>query len=395
MSKIPLFLFYLCLVSLLAGAAVKAPFGPSVINIYAVDLIVLIMVIFWIIHWRQLIRIIRHDRGGGLFFLFVLVGLLSLLWSPVPLSAFEKIISSFYLLRFTAYFSVYCTILFCLKRNFISPRNLVLSLGLTGLAFVFIGWLQYFLYPDLRNLSYLGWDPHYKRIFATILDPNYLGLILTLALIAFFASPGTVWVWTARAALFITLAFTYSRSSFLAYIAAAGYYGAVKKRYLVFAAVIALFALTVFLLPRPGGAGVRLERTFSISQRWDTWRQGLTLFAKHPTLGVGFNSIRYAKKYYRLSQQPKEDHAGAGFDNSFITIVAATGTIGLAVYILMLMTVFQQSRLFVKTSLIAMIVHSLFLNSLLLPWVMVWFWVIAGAATYDDRPLWRRQTNQA
>ena len=39
-----------------------------------------------------------------------------------------------------------------------------------------------FVYPDLRNLWYLGWDPHYYRVFATLLDPNYVGILLVLTI---------------------------------------------------------------------------------------------------------------------------------------------------------------------------------------------------------------------
>lgn len=397
LNKTQLFFFYLCLIVFLVGAAVKFPFNTSNINIYLIDIVIGLNGIAWIINWRTLVATIKNDRLGYYYylFLFIIVGFISLMWSPIPLSFSEKIISSLYLLRFAVYFSVYLTTVFCLKNKLVSFKNLILYLGFIGLVLSVIGWLQYFLYPDLRNLYYLGWDPHYKRIFATFFDPNYLGLILTLAMIVFFTIPSNLWVWIARVIVFITLVFTYSRSSFLSLAVVVFYYSMIKKRYLIFLITIVLFILTIFLLPRPGGVGVRLERTFSIVQRLTTWRQGIALFLKHPALGVGFNSIRYAKKHYNLSQQIQEDHAGAGFDNGFINIAVTTGIIGFTIYILLLITVFRQSNLLAKTSLIAIITHSFFLNSLLFPWVMWWFWVIIGATKYDDRRLLRRQKNQA
>ncbi|MBI4991233.1 O-antigen ligase family protein [Candidatus Gottesmanbacteria bacterium] len=185
--------------------------------------------------------------------------------------------------------------------------------------------------------------------------------------------------WILAIFIFISLMFTYSRSSYMALMGALITYSLFKKKYILIAGALIILILSAILLPRPSGEGVKLERVFSIEQRIENWKQGAQIFADHPLLGVGFNSVRFAKKQYGFG---KEDilvsHSGAGFDNSFLFVAVSTGIIGLIFYILLLKQVFVSGNLLIKTSLVAAIIHSLFLNSLFFPWVMLWLWIIIG-----------------
>ena len=42
-----------------------------------------------------------------------------------------------------------------------------------------------------------------------------------------------------------------------------------------------------FMLPRPGGEGVRLGRTASTLARVDNFRESLEIFTNNPVFGVG------------------------------------------------------------------------------------------------------------
>src|SRR3989338_6680935 len=44
--------------------------------------------------------------------------------------------------------------------------------------FVGLGLGQYIFLPDTRFLLSYGWDEHYWRLIGTVLDPNYMGVMM-------------------------------------------------------------------------------------------------------------------------------------------------------------------------------------------------------------------------
>lgn len=384
------YLFYLTLFSVILGPAVSLSLGIPAVNIYLTDILVGSLTIFWLLNIRKLIPLLKQNKIFHYFSFFVLAALISLFLSPIPLTFSERSISFLYLIRFTAYFSLYPTVLYLLQSKNIKTNNLINSLGLAGIGLAIFGWLGYFLYPDLRNLYYLGWDPHYKRIFGSFFDPNYFGLMMVLSLIILFTWKESLrntfqvaeWTsgrWILIILTFISLMFTYSRSSYFALLATIFFYSIFKKKYILIGGAFIILIFSALILPRPGGVGVQLERIFSIEQRIENWKEGFKIFTDYPILGIGFNSVRYAKKQYGLGGEDLlVSHSGAGFDNSFLFVGVTTGLIGLLCYFFLLKQIYNSSGLLLKTSLIAIIVHSFFLNSLFFPWVMLWLWTIIG-----------------
>lgn len=393
-------IFYLCLFSMIIGPLGMLPLGITAVNIYLIDVLAGSLFFFHFTRVQKTLKFVKTDAISLYFLGFTALCLISLLFSPINLSLTEKIISGLYLVRLVSYFSIYLTTKQLIKAKEISASSILKSLIITSLIIAVFGWLQYFLYPNLRNLYYLGWDPHFKRIFSTFLDPNYLGLILVLALIAIYGSwdkkRGNGLIFFASF-IFMTLMFTYSRSSFLS-ITLAVIYLAIQKRKLKFAIFITLLIFfSAILLPRPkGGVGVQLERIFSIETRIGNWQQAFKIFTDHPILGIGFNATRYAKMQYNIPQDNlSSNHAGAGFDNSFLFVAATTGLLGLLSYLFFLRQVFRLSNLWVKASFVAIIIHSFFLNSLFFPWVMMWMWILLAtgpAARVSQTPLQNRST---
>jgi O-antigen ligase len=178
------------------------------------------------------------------------------------------------------------------------------------------------------------------------------------------------------AACYFALALTYSRSSYLAYLVGISVVAWIKKSPKLFLAAFLLGVLTILILPRPSGSeGVRLEREESAWARVDNWKQSLTIWVKHPVFGVGFNTYRYAQKKERfLEDDWQENHAGAGADSSLLFVLATTGLLGFLSYGFLGWQMLKLKSLVVKASLIALLIHSFFLNSLFYPWVMLWFW---------------------
>jgi len=165
---------------------------------------------------------------------------------------------------------------------------------------------------------------------------------------------------------YLALALTYSRSTYLSLIVAAFYISHKLNKPKIFFIGLLLVAITVIMLPRPPGEGTKLERTSSIIAKIENYREGFRLFLSSPIIGHGYNNLGYSRNI----KNPLS-HSNFGFDSSLLTILTSTGIIGFTLFCLGLFTLFRQSSLVGKTTLIAIITHSLFANSLLYPWILV------------------------
>ncbi len=380
LNKLSKFLLIFFILSLIPAAVFRIPVFNLPGFIYPSDLLAGLLFLPNVIYFIKLRNYYLKIKLVKYLLLLYAVFFLSLFFSPLKMSAVEKTTTIMYLLRFITYSSVLFTV-YKLYTKKIVTEDLIVKIFLISTGIVTIlGWLEYFLYPDLRNLYYLGWDPHYKRIFSSFLDPNFLGLFMTLSLLMVLLSRiGRYQKWILGAVFFLTLMFTYSRGSYLALVISLFFYliKTHKARYSF--AFILLIVITAVLLPRPSGAGVRLERLFSITERLENWKFGWKVFVDNPILGVGFNTVRYAKISYRYPQDNLLiSHSGAGLDNSLLFVAATSGIIGLIVFLLLLFQIYSHASMLTKVSLIAIVIHSFFVNSFFYPWVMLWLWILIG-----------------
>lgn len=375
--------FYLIFISIIFGPLGQIPLGISDVRLYVSDLVALGAFLLVLKDISKYSAFFYRDAITRFFLIFTGVAALSLLATSISMDIREWAISGLYLIRMVTYFCIYLYLRHVTTLKKIKPGSIYNGLMWAGVVICAIGWFQYVLYPDLRNLFYLGWDPHLNRIFSTYFDPNFLGLMLVFTIILIWkkliSDSNRPVLFLLIFVVFITLAFTYSRGSYLALSAATIYFAVVKRKLMLIGMVGAVLAVTMVLLPRSMGHGVLLERVFSIEQRIENFKQGMTLFAKYPILGVGFNATRYAKQKYGYSGNPSiEDHSGAGFDNSLLFVAVTTGIIGYISYILLLSKVYSYISLIGRTTLVAAVTHSMFVNSLFYPWVMLWLWVIVA-----------------
>jgi O-antigen ligase len=179
---------------------------------------------------------------------------------------------------------------------------------------------------------------------------------------------------------------TYSRSSYFAYLIGMAVIAWAKRAPKFFLTVLLIFILTILVLPRPGGEGVKLERESTVQARIRNWKQSLVIARDHPIFGVGFNAYRYAQRDYGfLGKDWQTSHAGAGADSSILFVMATTGLVGLAVYLWFWVSLLRVTRygLVALASSLALLAHSFFNNSLFYPWIMVWFWVLLGLRRDD------------
>ncbi|OGG12597.1 hypothetical protein A3D77_04640 [Candidatus Gottesmanbacteria bacterium RIFCSPHIGHO2_02_FULL_39_11] len=366
-------LLFLLFLGIIAGVAGSISIIDTV-RISCLDIVVFISFLYSLFNFRKIIPILKRDSISDSFLLFLLIALISLILTPLTLTPIQFFISFLYIVRIVLYFSVYPTLKLLINEDRIKKNDIHKTIVRSGLVLCVIGWIGYFLYPDLRNLSYLGWDPHYKRIFSTFLDPNFLGIYLVICLAVLLNE------WKLKSIfsillLIATIFFTYSRSSLAALMLLGILCVWRTGKRILFIPIISLFIVGLFFLPRPGGEGVRLERLFTISQRLDHARLGLSIFFSHPILGVGFDTVRYAKAGMENSQMWLISHAGAGLDITFLFILATSGIIGFTFFIRFLYFIFLKAPGKIKIILLLVLFHSSFENSFFYPFVFLALWM--------------------
>lgn len=347
----------LLVISWLWGNLYKFSFFSSDVHLSLLDIVVFLIFIF---STKKILNIYRPLIVP--ITSFTLVALLSLIIGTFRFGVNAGLIGSFYLIRWIIYTTLFVTL---------GSRIQITKLRILGMGTVIMGILQYALYPDIRSLTVAEWDPHYYRVVSTFLDPGFTGIIIVFTLILFTLKPLrnrvlNLLVWFVS---YITLALTYSRASYLAFLVAFAWISWYKKSWKLFVGIALLFVVTIFVLPTsPGGEGVKLERTSTILARIDNWKNTIFIFGKNPILGVGFNTYRYAQGVNLVS------HSGAGADSSLLFVAATTGIIGLLAYLWYLRRLYTLNPVAytLQATIVALLVHSLFLNSLFYPAVMLW-----------------------
>ncbi|MFH0912387.1 MAG: O-antigen ligase family protein [Patescibacteria group bacterium] len=269
-------------------------------------------------------------------------------------------------------------------------------LGIMWGTVALLGWIQLIFVPDLGFWERLGWDPHQHRLVSTFLDPNLLGGFLVLGLAFCLAQLTSThlpkskrWWWGGLAALLlISIIFTYSRSALLALLVLGLFWG---WRYWKIALIgLAVMGLIYGLSPRwqerISGA-MNLDET--VRYRLESWDQAVDIMRQQPWLGVGYNTLRFTREDY--GYQPVS-HATTGFDSSLLTIGVTAGSLGLAAYLGLLVSalawakqqITNTNRVVARVAqaflagMSALLVHSLFVNSLLYAPIMVVGWIILG-----------------
>ncbi len=341
-------------------------FSPE-IRISALDIVVFSMTL---LAWPKAIKHLNYLIISIL--VFFTVGLISLVFA-IPVYGFTAVgVGSIYLVRWIVYSLFFASII-----QLIKSKQIVYILYSIGIITAILSLAQYIIFPDIRSLTVAEWDPHYFRVVGTFLDPGFTGLILVFTLI-FFTLRRNKFLWILS---YIPFALTYSRSSYAAFLVSMAYIAWKVKGWKFFIGVLLLFTFTIYLLPRvPDGEGVKLERTNSIQARIDSWATAWKIFTEHPILGVGFNTYRYAQGASLKS------HAGAGSDSSLLFVAATTGLVGFLAYLWYIRRLFllRTMNYGLQATLVAVLVHSVFLNSLFYPAVMAWIALLLSAS--DSRP---------
>ena len=278
------------------------------------------------------------------------------------------------------------------------------------LLLALFGIVQSALLPGFAQLVPWGgggkqWDEQGRRLVSTMLDPNFAGVLVVMALLLELARvveeqpPRRGRLLTLTVALLLTL----SRSSLLACVVGYALLLVARgvSRRLAGVTILGGVALIPFLavyLEFAASFG-KLGIDGSAAQRLIPWSRAIRMVSDHPWLGVGFNAVGPAQQAYGWKPI---GGAEVSFDGGLLFVAAMTGLVGLVVYVTLLHRVVMMCRTVWRGSANpehralaagttaatgAVVVHSLFANSLLLPFVMQVLWMLWGRVRVIQRAL--------
>jgi len=337
-------------------------------------------------------------------FVFITLRLARKINSFVLIAMFSSVIAYFsfgysglseflYLLRLISYMSFGFYLSYLVKVKAKLGVTYYDSLILGSLVVGVVGWVQYVLLPDLRFMKSLGWDDHAYRLVSTLLDPAFAGIVIVLGILLVVikileGERKSVWMFTVLF-LVLSLAFTYSRSSYLALaggLLVLGHRYKINKKLFLY---VLIFGVSLLLLPRPSSEGVKLERLHSVFAKRQNYEETLGVFYKSPLFGVGFNNICKARRDL-YGVEPIGSHSCNGADNSFLFVLATTGVIGAIAFVwfvfrILLATSNDYFGNAFLASISAIVVHSGFTNTLFYMTVMGWIAVLWGISRRSFR----------
>ncbi|MGA2967547.1 MAG: O-antigen ligase family protein [Candidatus Levyibacteriota bacterium] len=360
------------------------------------DVLLSIVILVWIVN-----HILRKQKLvlGKLFkpiFFFATIGLISLLLNLPNLGINNLLISSLYLIRWAAYALIYI-----IANEFDSKfKNKISYLLLfSGFIVVLLGYIQFFFYPSLRNLYYLGWDEHLYRMFSSFLDPNFAGAFFALFFLFCFAFALKHWqkkesfktsaIFVISIIDLVAVYLTYSRSALLMLIVGAIIFLIIQKqKKLVVATIIILLAIVFFLPKSFITEGTNFLRITSSGERINSLQTGVRIFQESPVLGVGFDAYRFAQHKIGMTNIYWDvTHSGAGTDNGLLFVLTTTGIVGFCAFIYLLFKIFSLAKrnfkknfysLALFSGLAGLIFDGLFVNSLFYVFILEWVWILCS-----------------
>jgi len=349
-------------------------------------------------------RSLRLDSVALLALAFAAVGGGSAILA-VPrfgLGGFELLVSLAYLARWLLYFAIYVVVVNAIRIDDVGPvwnaaENMLLVFAAFGIIqAAFLPRFAQLVYPTSR--PYYDWDIQGNRLVSTILEPNIAGAMLLIAFLVCLARLATgapVARW--KLLLFFTaLVLTLSRSSALGLIAGGLTIlvarGLSKRMLRLVAGIAVLLGLVLPMLLTFAAQYNKLGVDASAMDRLVSWARAIRVLIDHPIIGIGFNTFGYVlERYYGVERVGTASYSS---DGGFLFIAVLTGVVGLAMYVSMMAIVLRRCRsiwrraevapeqrgfaIGVAASLVAVCVHSMFVNSLLTVFVMELLWLQWG-----------------
>lgn len=395
MNKIIFYLLIICFASSALGFFSLLPFGGDSLKLYLFDVAALGFVILGSLLLLNSRLKIELSWFSVVNISFLFLASLSLFVNAVNLNTNQLLVSSSYLVRLGIYYLL-ALIAYTYFKHYKDLVPKVQVLMLASVLFVSLaGFVQLVVLPDFRLLpKEQGWDPHINRLASTFFDPNFTGGFIVLGL-----SLGLFKLYNSKelnvillAYVFITalaLILTFSRSSWFMFSIVILILGVFKSRKLLVLTLILAF-LTYYLIPR---AQTRLsgitDPADSAAYRLISWTNAIELSQKNLVFGVGYNAYRYAQEAggYFSYKDETGGNSGAGADSSLLLVLATTGVIGFFVFAMGYGSLIYSSFINWRrtnnyisgalfASLVSLLGHSQFVNSIFYPQFLLWFAVL-------------------
>ncbi|MBI5412096.1 O-antigen ligase family protein [Candidatus Peregrinibacteria bacterium] len=383
---------------------------------------------------------LRIGGIGKAILVFIWVAVLSLLLNSIRFPMSEMARATAYFVRLAMYMGLYFVV-YDLSfhpvyhgrsesaRNMSRFRN---KFGMTWYVWIVVlaafllsilGFLQLKYFPSFLDigLDLQGWDPHDYRLLSTWFDPNYVAGFLAFAiglLGTLFFYYRERWVRAILcglgAILIVALYLTYSRSGYLALAAVLFVWTLFRSRRLLIGLFI-FFVVGMLFSARfqervgsawySGVALIGLDSQYALDPtaelRVRSWQHAIEIIQDHPWIGAGYN--RYPFEVTQRGYLSMDSHAVGGSDSSLLTIWATTGIFGLLAYLGIFVIAAQRCIIFIRkrypegediyprlqgigmlAASVGLLIHSVFVNSLLLPWMMIYLWSGLGALEAAD-----------
>lgn len=350
------FLIYITFVLFSLGQLGRLSFFNQEANIYLYEISLAIALCVLVIRYR-IAPIAGLYKKLPVAFWFLIFSLFSFIFSFLDYSPFRNLIAFLYFMRLLMYSGYGVYLAYFLKKETPSRRILSNGILLFFIVTVITSFVQYFLYPDLRNLIYQGWDPHLNRMFGVFFDTSVAAAIYGVSFLFLLSVKKKNYLLLAL--FLISLILTFARSGYIAFFIAllSVFISRNKARYIFIC--IALFVSLLLVAPKQFGPGVGLTRTFTIEARFNDYKEAIQLWSKKPFFGIGYNRIK----------RVVPSHASASYSSSYLIILVTGGIVGL---LLFLATVVRFAFLHEKavTLLLFIGVLSFFDNILLHPFIL-------------------------
>ncbi|EKD93521.1 MAG: O-antigen polymerase [uncultured bacterium] len=390
------------------GELGRLPVGP-VNGLLANDLVVGILMALWLIQKTFVERRWPPSKLWSPFLIFIGIATIALLNGSRFLNGNEVMVSGLYLVRFIEYFLIGMMAFdLSTEENDKKHAHKILNMIIvSGTVLAILGFLQLKFFPDFRRFTAEGWDPHINRLLSTWFDPNFVGgllaFVVSLCLGKSLEKRPKLWLIASSGIMVMALFLTYSRSAYLALLTSIGIIGVLRSRKILVGALIAGLLLTS-VSDRAQERVVNLYHSAlsvvsdsvelpdaTARLRIESWKNTLTIVADHPWLGVGYNAFGFAQIRYGFVSDI-EHHSASGSDSTFLTILATTGILGFSAYLWLWATILIHSftrrkdplHLALFAGSMGLLVHSLFVNSLLYTPLLVFFYAAIGT-------IWSRQ----
>lgn len=322
-------LFYLTFLLFSLGQLGRVSLSNSHINFYLYEPLLLLGLVILTLKFRfdPIAKAWEKYKPAFVFFIFLLF---TYFLNYFSFNQNENIVSALYLLRLIFYPALFVYLNHFLKKAPQYKKTLLNGFYLLSILTLVSSLLQYFFYPDLRNLYYLGWDPHLNRLFGTFFDTSITSAFYGILFLFYFKNKKFL----LSLPFLLCVALTFSRSSYIFLLFVIIVTSINKNNFKYGILAVLIFALSVFIAPKNFGLGVGLNRTFSISSRLSDYSQAINIWSKSPLIGFGYDRIEFVKAKLNLLNL-KDNlpmHSASGFSSSYLIILVSSGIIGLVLF---------------------------------------------------------------